>query len=234
MHFLAPFGHLYGVFCPNGQQIEAKCIYPHCSVEKLACNNTVRARTWRNITERSLNLGKECIFLHRSAAFMVFSARTVTKLRQRMRFPALFSRKTSPQQYRSGKNLAEHNRTVSKLRQRMHFLAPFGHLYGVFRPNGHQIEAKCIYPHCSVEKLARNNTVRAKTWLNITERSPHYGKKCISSHRSATFMVFSARTVSKLRQKMRFPPERLTSATLLWQKCGRYPLRMRNLPRFYG
>ena len=112
MRFLAPFGSFYGIPRPNGQQIEAKCIYPHCSVEKLA-----------------------------------------------------------RQQYSSGKNLAEHNRTVTKLWQKMHFLAPFGHLYGVFRQNGQQIEAKCIYPHCSVEKLARNNTVRAKTWRNITERS---------------------------------------------------------------
>ena len=161
MHFLAPFGHLYGVFCPNGQQIEAKCIYPHCSVEKLACNNTVRARTWRNITERSLNLGKECIFLHRSAAFMVFSARTVTKLRQRMRFPALFSRKTSPQQYRSGKNLAEYNRTLTTLWQKMHFLAPFGHLYGVFRPNGQQIEAKNAF---SARTVNICHTIMAKVW----------------------------------------------------------------------
>ena len=122
-----------------------------------------------------------------------------------MHLPALLSRKLARQQYRSGKNLAKYNRTLSKLRQRMHFLAPFGRFYGVFRPNAHQIEAKCIYPHCSVEKLARNNTVRARTWLNTTERSPNYGKKCISSHRSAAFMVFSARTVTKLRQRMRFP-----------------------------
>ena len=127
MRFPAPFGRFYGVFCPNGHQIEAKCISPHCSVEKLA-----------------------------------------------------------RQQYRSGKNLAEYNRTVTKLRQRMRFLAPFGHLYGVFRPNGHQIMANNAF----------SCTVRPLLW--------------------------------------RFPPERLTSATLLWQKCGRYPLRMRNLPRFYG
>ena len=81
-----------------------------------------------------------------------------------MHLPALLSRKTSPQQYRSGKNLAEYNRTVTKLWQIMHFLAPFGHLYGVFRPNAQQIEAKCIYPHCSVEKLARNNTDQLDNW----------------------------------------------------------------------
>ena len=68
-----------------------------------------------------------------------------------MHLPALFGRKTSPQQYRSGKNLAEYNRTVTKFWQKMHFLAPFGSFYGVFRPNGHQIEAKCIYPHSSVK-----------------------------------------------------------------------------------
>ena len=145
-----------------------------------------------------------------------------------MHLPALFSRKTSPQQYRSGKNLAEYNRTVTKLLQKkhflapfgrfygvfrpnghqikanMHFLAPFGHLYGVFRPNGQQIEAKCIYPHCSVEKLACNNTVRARTWLNTTERSANCGKECIFLHHSAAFMAFPARTLSKLRQKMHF------------------------------
>ena len=59
-----------------------------------------------------------------------------------MHLPALFSRKTSLQQYRSGKNLAEYNRTLTTLWQKMHFLAPFGSFYGVFRPNGHQIEAK--------------------------------------------------------------------------------------------
>ena len=144
----------------NGHQIEAKCIYPHCSAEKLACNNTVRARTWLNTTERSPNYGKECIFLHRSVASMVFPARTVSKLRQRMRFPAPFGHlygvfrpnghqieakciyphcaveKLARQQYRSGKNLAEYNRTVTKLLQKKHFLAPFGRFYGVFRPNG--------------------------------------------------------------------------------------------------
>ena len=130
---------------------------------------------------------------------MAFSARTVTKLR-RNAFTRTVQSKTGQQQYRSGKNLAEYNRTVTKLRQRMRFLAPFGSFYGIPRPNGQQIEAKCIYPHCSVEKLARNNTVRARTWRNITERSPNYGKKCISSHRSAAFMVFSARTVTKLRR----------------------------------
>ena len=160
MHFLAPFGSFYGIPRQNAQQIEAKCIYPHCSVEKLA-----------------------------------------------------------RQQYRSGKNLAEHNRTVTKLWQKMHFLAPFGHLYGVFRPNGHQIEAKCIYTHCSVEKLARNNTVRARTWRNITERSPNYGKKCISSHHSATFMVFSARTVNICHTIMAkawlIPTSNAESATVL-------------------
>ena len=121
MHFLAPFGSFYGIPRQNAQQIEAKCIYPHCSVEKLA-----------------------------------------------------------RQQYRSGKNLAEHNRTVTKLWQKMHFLAPFGHLYGVFRPNGQQIEAKCIYPHCSVEKLARQQ------------------------YRSGKNLAEYNRTVTKLWQKMHF------------------------------
>ena len=185
MHFLAPFGHLYGVFRQNGQQIETKNAFSRTAQSKnQPANNTVRARTWLNTTERSLNYGKKCIFLHRSAAFMVFSARTLTKLWQKM-----------------------------------HFLAPFGHLYGVFRPNGHQIEAKCIYTHCSVEKLARNNTVRARTWRNITERSPNYGKKCISSHHSATFMVFSARTVNICHTIMAkawlIPTSNAESATVL-------------------
>ena len=110
-------------------------------------------------------------------------------------------------------------RTVTKLRQKMHFLAPFGHLYGVFCPNGQQIEAKCIYPHCSVEKLARNNTVRARTWLNITERSPNYGKKCISSHRSVASMAFPARTVNICHTIMakvwQIPTSNAESATVL-------------------
>ena len=97
-----------------------------------------------------------------------------------MHLPALFSRKTGLQQYRSGKNLAEHNRTVTKFRQRMHFLAPFGSFYGVFRPNGQQIEAKCIYPHCSVEKLARQQYSSGK---NLAEHN---------------------RTLTKLWQKMHF------------------------------
>ena len=59
-----------------------------------------------------------------------------------MHLPALLSRKTGPQQYRSGKNLAESNRTVTTLWQRMHLLAPFGRFYGIPRPNGQQIEAK--------------------------------------------------------------------------------------------
>ena len=141
---------------------------------------------------------------YRSGKNLAESNRTVTTLWQRMHFLAPFGRfygvfrpnvhqieaknafsrtaqsKTSPQQYRSGKNLAEHNRTVTILWQKMHFLAPFGSFYGIPRPNGHQIEAKCIYPHCSVEKLASNNTVRAKTWRNITERSPNYGKNAFS------------------------------------------------------
>ena len=111
-----------------------------------------------------------------------------------MHLPALFSRKTSPQQYRSGKNLAEHNRTVTKLWQRMRFPAPFGRFYGVFRQNGQQIEAKNAFPR----------TVRPLLWRFPPERSPNYGKECIFLHRSVASMAFPARTVTKLWQKMHF------------------------------
>ena len=118
---------------------------------------------------------------YRSGKNLAEHTRTVSKLWQKMRFPALLSRKTGLQQYRSGKNLAEYNRTVTKLWQKMHFLAPFGRFYGVFCPNGQQIEAKCIYPHCSVEKLARQQYRSGK---NLAEHN---------------------RTLSKLRQRMHFP-----------------------------
>ena len=85
----------------------------------------------------------------------------------------------------------------------------------------------------SGKNLAEYNRTVTKLWQKMYFLAPFgrfYGIPRPNGHQIEAKNAFS-RTVRP--PLWCFPPERLTSATLLWQKCGRYPLRMRNLPRFY-